>query len=64
MSNNAGAGDHGLGKDFRPRSGRASMCVLTSFPVKLIKSKQLDNVMISYLGGCVVLPRSFLLLAA
>lgn len=40
------------------------MCVLTSFPVKLIKSKQLDNVMISYLGGCAVLPRSFLLLAA
>lgn len=40
VSNNAGAGDHGL--------------------VKLIKSKQLDNVMISYLGGNKYLESAYL----
>lgn len=57
VSNNAGAGDHGLGEHFLsqrfPRAFREVFPVrlLTVLAVKLIKSGQLDKVMISYLGG-------------
>lgn len=48
MSNNAGAGELGLGTSFIIALVRAFQ---RTFPVHLIKGGQVNRLMISYLGG-------------
>ena len=50
VSNNAGAGEHGLGTNGRS-SKHNTLLTLRTCLVRLIKAGQLKQLMISYLGG-------------